>query len=55
MSLRMIVLALVAAIAMSAGLAFGQVTTGSGFFVTTDGYFVTNEHVVESAKKGVIG
>ena len=31
-------------IAMSAGLAFGQVT-GSGFFITTDGYFVTNEHV----------
>ena len=39
----------VAIAAMSAGLAYGQVT-GSGFFITTDGYFVTNEHVVESAK-----
>ena len=49
MSLRVMVLTLATAIAMSAGLVFGQVT-GSGFFITTDGYFVTNEHVVESAK-----
>ena len=49
MSLRVMVLTLATAIAMSAGLAIGQVT-GSGFFITTHGYFVTNEHVVESAK-----
>jgi len=49
MSLRVMVLTLATAIAMSAGIARGQVT-GSGFFITTDGYFVTNEHVVESAK-----
>ena len=29
-------------------------STGSGFFVTTDGYFVTNHHVINSAKKIVI-
>ena len=49
MSLRKMIQLCVAFAAMSAGLAFGQVT-GSGFFITTDGYFVTNEHVVESAK-----
>ena len=49
MSLRVMVLTLATAIAMSTGIARGQVT-GSGFFITTDGYFVTNEHVVESAK-----
>ncbi len=43
----------VAIAAMSAGLAFGQVT-GSGFFITTDGYFVTNQHVVDAAKKVAI-
>ena len=53
MSLRVMVLTLATAIAMSAGLAFGQVT-GSGFFITTDGYFVTNQHVVDSAKKVAI-
>ena len=49
MSLRKMIQLCVAFAAMSAGLALGQVT-GSGFFITTDGYFVTNEHVVESAK-----
>ena len=49
MSFRVMVLTLATAIAMSTGIARGQVT-GSGFFIATDGYFVTNEHVVESAK-----
>lgn len=53
MSLKKLVLFFAAVIAMSAGLAFGQVT-GSGFFITTDGYFVTNQHVVDAAKKVAI-
>ena len=53
MSLRVLFTILVAALAMSAGIARGQ-ASGTGFFITTDGYFVTNQHVVESAKSIVI-
>lgn len=41
------------ALAMGACSAYGQ-ASGSGFFITTDGYFVTNHHVVESAKSVLI-
>lgn len=40
----------IVALCMSAGIAHGQ-ASGSGFFITQDGYFVTNQHVVESAKR----
>ena len=53
MSYRAIVLSLGAVLAMFASIARGQ-ASGSGFFVTTDGYFVTNHHVVESAQSVVI-
>lgn len=53
MSLRALFTLMVAALAMSAGIARGQ-ASGTGFFITTDGYFVTNQHVVESAKSVVI-
>lgn len=53
MSLRVLFTILVAALAMSAGIARGQ-ASGTGFFITTDGYFVTNQHVVRSAKSVVI-
>lgn len=32
----------------------GRRATGSGFFVTKDGHFVTNHHVVENAKRIVV-
>ena len=53
MSLKKMLQLFVAMASMSVGLALGQVT-GSGFFITTDGYFVTNQHVVDSAKKVAI-
>jgi tripartite-type tricarboxylate transporter receptor subunit TctC/S1-C subfamily serine protease len=53
MSLKALFTLMIAAIAMSAGIAHGQ-ASGTGFFITTDGYFVTNQHVVESAKSVVI-
>ena len=53
MSAQKLIQFFLAVAAMSAGLAFGQVT-GSGFFITADGYFVTNQHVVDSAKKVAI-
>lgn len=53
MSLRAFFTLMVAALAMSASIARGQ-ASGTGFFITTDGYFVTNQHVVESAKSVVI-
>jgi tripartite-type tricarboxylate transporter receptor subunit TctC len=53
MSLRALFTLVMAVVAMTAGVARGQ-ASGSGFFITTDGYFVTNKHVVESAKSVVI-
>ena len=53
MSLRTIFSLLLATFGLSAGIAYGQ-ASGSGFFITTNGYFVTNHHVVEYAKGVVI-
>ena len=53
MSLKAFLKVTVTALAMSACSAYGQ-ASGTGFFITTDGYFVTNQHVVESAKSIVI-
>jgi tripartite-type tricarboxylate transporter receptor subunit TctC len=53
MSLKAFFKVAVTALAISACSAYGQ-ASGSGFFITTDGYFVTNQHVVESASSVVI-
>lgn len=53
MSLRTLFTVIVSALAMCAGVARAQ-ASGTGFFITTDGYFVTNHHVVKGSKSIVI-
>ena len=53
MCIKTIIKVLITAIALSAGIARGQ-ASGTGFFITNDGYFVTNQHVVGSAKSVLI-
>lgn len=36
---------------LSAQSVFAEISAGSGFFITEDGYFVTNFHVIEDAKE----
>ncbi len=47
-------LLLMAILASLAFIAHGKTTSGSGFFITQDGYFVTSHHVISNASKIIL-
>lgn len=48
---RFAILGSLVSVLLSVQPACAEISTGSGFFITKDGYFVTNFHVIEGAKE----